>query len=676
MDFAYLQSWVSGGGSDASSTRSVIMFDPDRDSVADAESVRGKTNQNVATTSTSKNVRSTKGRSGDSIIMDDPTFGQDNFDIDLGDDNDDGIHDRSNSNVGLSITKSLSSFADRVLSAAEKYSAATRSKSNCNEEDHRDLQKNNSDTSDTSDSSKSNEDEDVENPKLRRKKSSGPIFYDVFDEDDISIGEPPLEDPKAAKYRRREDAMTTELLQESHCQCFAHGHIWTMVGIIFSWLGFALAFLARRSNSFVTLENPMYVDPVFDPIDQVGMVNLQLCFNETYVEDPALTGCTIHRLDSTDINDAMFQVSRILVSLVILLGGFMSAFLTSTMFWSSINLRPIGIGYLISYFLQSFTFLFFDTNLCAQYKCHISTGCYYSIIASICWILACVASSRMDVHKLDQKERKEQILRRLRRRKIRAQRYGEASFDERDYTNKLGSRSNSDNPQKRSSSGRDSVRRSSRSPSKRSKSPQKNGRSNSLTRSYQNGLENRQGRKLEVIDGIDDIEAHQAWNAHQKAARDRSLERNHSLERQKEITQHKQVHTKLSLAVKNPYESTASSRSATQCEFEGNSRRGRSPSRRSHSRVSSALGDPHRANPIKQRPKSNSDHGSSTKNRMQPDQGQSQRSQSPRKRSRSRPRDPKSPEDLATTHHVGGPRSRSRSTGRHTSNDSSELFHI
>jgi hypothetical protein len=194
--------------------------------------------------------------------------------------------------------------------------------------------------------------------------------------------------------------------QERHLTWFAHGFKWTAIGIIFSWLGFDLAIAAQQSTSFVTLETPMYVDTVFEPVREVGMINLRLCYNKTVSEEhDDDMGCMILRLDSHEVNDAMLQVSTLLLSMGVLVGGFSSVFLTTASFWSSINLRPVGMACLFSFVLQSSALLFFGSHLCAQHSCHVSTGCYSSIFASLCWIVSCLASTRMDVDKRQSRDK-------------------------------------------------------------------------------------------------------------------------------------------------------------------------------------------------------------------------------------------------------------------------------
>jgi hypothetical protein len=194
---------------------------------------------------------------------------------------------------------------------------------------------------------------------------------------------------------------------ENHFMLFAHDRLWTGLGLFSSWMGFMFAYLARSSTEFVTLEVPVYIDPIFDKVSSVGMINLQLCYNETFA--PTAQGCITDQLGSDEIEDVIFQVARSFAFLAVLLGGFMSVMLTSAVVWYSINLRPIGLGYLFAYFLQSFTFLFFDTELCSAHGCTISSGGYHCIAASVFWIIACIAASRMDAIKYHLAEKKKRI---------------------------------------------------------------------------------------------------------------------------------------------------------------------------------------------------------------------------------------------------------------------------
>ncbi|KAL3909952.1 MAG: hypothetical protein SGILL_007883, partial [Bacillariaceae sp.] len=207
---------------------------------------------------------------------------------------------------------------------------------------------------------------------------------------------------RSSTTKSRREIMHLADQQQPHFQFMSHGKFWTLLGIVVSWTGFALAHQAWVSTEFVSLEKGMYVDPTFEEVTEIGMIHLRLCYNETFVVeniDASLPGCTIHDLTAGEIDDTMFQTARSMAFLAVLLGGFVSVFMTTSVVWHSINLRPIGFGYLIAYFLQSFTFLFFDADLCTEHKCSLAQGGIFSAVASLCWILACIAAARMDSHK-------------------------------------------------------------------------------------------------------------------------------------------------------------------------------------------------------------------------------------------------------------------------------------
>jgi len=252
--------------------------------------------------------------------------------------------------------------------------------------------------------------------------------------------------PRAEVQRKRSKKQRLSELPPppGHLQWFGHGLVWTCVAITFAWVGLGLSIAARQSTHFVTLAEPMYLDPRYETIPAIGMIQIELCFNNTHLDileelgesdeepnqkaydgfdddsadsigssvvDDATTPCIKHRLTSDDnTDDFMYQLSRSTAFLAIALGGFITICLTFSAYWKTINLRPIGAGFLVAYFLQSFTFLIFDSSLCKDnLGCSMSRGGIYSAIASACWIIACAASARMD-HKKFRAEKKREAL--------------------------------------------------------------------------------------------------------------------------------------------------------------------------------------------------------------------------------------------------------------------------
>ena len=281
--------------------------------------------------------------------------------------------------------------------------------------------------------------------------------------------------------------------KNEHFVLFSHGKFWTIIGILFAWTGLICASDARTTTSFVTVESPIYIDSTFQGAYEVGLLNFKLCFNETTSQ---MSGCTVHQLDVNDVNDKMFQLARSMAFLACLLGGCLAACMTISIVWQSINLTPIGRGFLLAYFFQSFTFLFFDSKVCSMHKCNLSQGSINSIIACICWILAAIAATRMDAFK----ERK---------RKLRelAERSRKASKLDRGVSN-VTQQTEASNE---SSSPRQVV----------------------------SGRPTREGPKVSLICGIDDSRASKAWEArlhhpdtnHRPArhGQERGMERSRSL---------------------------------------------------------------------------------------------------------------------------------------------------
>lgn len=152
---------------------------------------------------------------------------------------------------------------------------------------------------------------------------------------------------------------------------------------------------------------------------------MRLCYNQTYFieqeRDAIFTAndtqehlreikgeCEIVRITSEDVEDAKFQWSRVLLGLGCVFGIFFTLVLSLAVFWNSINLTPVGAGLLMTYFLVSFSMLFFDTNLCVQHKCRVGTGCVFAIAASLSWVAAYLTSAKMDAFKIHA-ERKRQF---------------------------------------------------------------------------------------------------------------------------------------------------------------------------------------------------------------------------------------------------------------------------
>jgi hypothetical protein len=183
---------------------------------------------------------------------------------------------------------------------------------------------------------------------------------------------------------------------KQHLRWFGHGKPWTLIAILVSWAGVLLSAYSRNSLQFVTLDEPFLIDSNFDYLDSIGMIRIQVCYNETVV---GKNGCQVIDLSPDIVDDSRFEAARGLLTLGLWFGIFFATVLSSAIYWESINLRPIGFGLLFTYFCQSCAMIFFDTELCAKYTCRPGAGCIYCIVASFCWITACGATAKMDAIK-------------------------------------------------------------------------------------------------------------------------------------------------------------------------------------------------------------------------------------------------------------------------------------
>lgn len=202
--------------------------------------------------------------------------------------------------------------------------------------------------------------------------------------------------------------------KQEHVRWFGHGRFSTISALVMTWTGAIFSILALRSTEFVRLQKPLAVAPIYNDVYATGMVRLEICYNET-VAAP-LYGCEVITLDSDDVSDNMFQIARLFLTLSAVFGSFFTIVMTSSVYWQSINLRPVGFGYLATYFLQSFAMLFFDTEICATNKCNVGSGCIFCIFACISWIGACASTAKMDVFKAKSLRRRRRERRAIRRR--------------------------------------------------------------------------------------------------------------------------------------------------------------------------------------------------------------------------------------------------------------------
>lgn len=199
--------------------------------------------------------------------------------------------------------------------------------------------------------------------------------------------------------------------KEPHFRVCGHGKLWTCVALVAAWSATILSALSRHGIDFVRLEHPLEIAPIYNGVHELGMIRMELCYNETVA---GLSGCEIINLTAEDIDDNMFEVARLLLTLASVCGVFFTIAMSTAVCWESINLKPIGVGYLATYFFQSFSMLFFDTQLCEINKCRVGMGGILCIVASFGWLTACIATAKMDAFKIKAARKRRRIRRQMR----------------------------------------------------------------------------------------------------------------------------------------------------------------------------------------------------------------------------------------------------------------------
>ena len=327
--------------------------------------------------------------------------------------------------------------------------------------------------------------------------------------------------PSAKEEEKQRRLRAKQQFYANNFAVFAHGRLTTIAPVIFAGIALILSVVAKRSTTFVTLQEPLLVSPTFDKVDRVGLVFLDLCLADEIVtrdegsgietkvgrdyrgvigrSSPHLLGhdaednvggndgfsvigkllfswanptsveqydqiienydhddyifvgpsddefetdmagwdehvsvasspkiCRSIKITSSTLTDTLWHVSRTFLSLAIGFGFFLSFMLTSAAYWSTINLKPVAVGLLLTYFFQSMTFFFFDSGICRQHNCKMSSGAAAAVVASIFWFAAALGTIWMDMVFVQKKRRRERRERRRRRRERRRKRRREA----------------------------------------------------------------------------------------------------------------------------------------------------------------------------------------------------------------------------------------------------------
>lgn len=241
------------------------------------------------------------------------------------------------------------------------------------------------------------------------------------------------EETKPSKFTLKKAEQEALHQRQRHLSLLAFGLLSTLFTITLAIMGLTLSYITKSSSSFVRLNEKLEISSQLNLVEFVGIGQVKLCYNQTSIEHQLwemnsqsiwgdgvyrqLSGCFNLQLSSEEINDTMWVVSFSFQCLALVMGTFSTTMLLLTIYWESINLKPIVISLLLTYLFQSLSFSFFDSNLCHTNGCEFSEGSICSLFASICWFLCSFSCIRMHIgyetKRIKWNKRRESALRKI-----------------------------------------------------------------------------------------------------------------------------------------------------------------------------------------------------------------------------------------------------------------------
>lgn len=237
-----------------------------------------------------------------------------------------------------------------------------------------------------------------------------------------------------ARKNQTRDAMPTILctnnqrsangMQRPWCR---HGLIVSLLPVFFAFYALMWSILAKHSTSFATLQEPLTPTESFLPVTHVGLYRLLVCEyngnnftvisgqtqNTVYTamtkeasEGTASDGdkCTILQTQWKHITDVAWDLSRIFGAIAVLLGLTSFVFLIVATFRDEVNLSALMVTILIVYLLECMTTLFFDSKMCRNLGCRLSTGGAFEIVACAFWFACGVATLILFIRRRDDED--------------------------------------------------------------------------------------------------------------------------------------------------------------------------------------------------------------------------------------------------------------------------------
>jgi hypothetical protein len=204
-----------------------------------------------------------------------------------------------------------------------------------------------------------------------------------------------------------------------------YGRLNTCLALTLAVAAFWLSMLARRSTSFATLESGngyglISKEDMYLPLTKVGLFRIKVCELDLNDDQTLSRGKTPYRIvqpllfeldnDSfvgpchtkellhAEINDSLWDASRVVSTCGLLLGALTLMLLSATICLpprANPNLRAMTLLALGAYFCQTLTFCIFGSDMCYELDCSMSVGASYAVASSIMWFLSVIAIFNM-----------------------------------------------------------------------------------------------------------------------------------------------------------------------------------------------------------------------------------------------------------------------------------------
>jgi hypothetical protein len=232
-----------------------------------------------------------------------------------------------------------------------------------------------------------------------------------------------IQDEKSEKASKDDDEDSFDIEEETRrCEfsMWSYGFCNTAVSLLTSSFGLLLSYMAKRATNFTSVTHSLAPKDGCLPSYALGLYRIELCRQDLSKEDTlsqasAVEGisqsvilpnpftdhltdpelCDIYRLENVAINDRMWDVSRVAGGLATILGVAVFAWIILSPCFEGINIRAVACTCLLVYFLESLTFIVFDSAVCHSLGCSFDIGSYYGVASCLCWFLCSISTIRM-----------------------------------------------------------------------------------------------------------------------------------------------------------------------------------------------------------------------------------------------------------------------------------------